>query len=300
MLKEFLKKEGILFREDIDTSKLLTIKASQNIRLVIDLKTLDNLIKVVSFLNRNNLNFKVIGGGSNLLITEKCEEIPILKLSGEFNAFNRISENSYDVFAGTSLMNFCRKLVDQELSGLEFAAGIPATLGGAVAMNAGAHGSEMANVIETIYGIDRKGQKIKININDLKPTYRTMNLPNEIIIYACKIKLTKSNGLKIKEEMQKLLEYRKKTQPLHLPSCGSVFKNIQNKDKTRYAGEIIQSLGLKGIAIGNAKFSALHANWIVNPNKKATANEVLELINLAKQKAFKEYKLNLIPEVQIW
>lgn len=300
MLKEFLKKEGILFREKVNTNKLITIKTIQNLNLLVELKNVKELIKVSKYLHSNAVFFRVIGGGSNLLITDKCENVPVLRLSGEFNSFLRNSEESYRVFAGTSLMNFCRKLINEGLSGLEFAAGIPATFGGAIWMNAGAHGSEIASVIENVYCIDKEGSELKLSISQLNPTYRSMNLSSDLLVYGCDINLTKSNKEVIREKMQELLAYRKKTQPLSLPSCGSVFKNITDGDTVRYAGEVIESLGLKGKSVGGAEFSTLHANWIVNPKKEAIPKDVLSLINMGMEKAKKEYGLNLVPEVQVW
>jgi UDP-N-acetylmuramate dehydrogenase len=194
-------------------------------------------------------------------------------------------------------MTVSRDLSQQGLSGLEFAGGIPATFGGAIFMNAGAHGHEISEVVTEVELLMSGGERNVLSNRDLNWKYRKSNLPKDSIVLSTKIKLVLSDSEQTFKHRAECLNYRKQTQPLTLPSAGSVFKNPSS---TLSAGKLIEELGLKGYRIGEAEISSLHANWIVNPRKKASFNDVHSLIKLCQNEAKKQRDIELELEQIIW
>ena len=186
--------------------------------------------------------------------------------------------------------------VKNELTGLEFAIGIPGTIGGAIYMNAGAYGSKMSNIVKSVIVLDEKLQIEEIPLEKLKFDYRysIFQANKNLICVAANIKLEHGNHDEIASKIKENLLKRKTSQPLEYPSAGSVFRNPEGK----YAGKIIEELGLKGKNIGGAEISTKHANFIINKNN-ASSSDILNLIKLVQKEAKDKYEIDLKLEQQL-
>lgn len=235
---------------------------------------------------------KIIGNGSNLII-DKSYDKTLVKLE----CFNdvKICGNIVDVGSGYSLSKLSRKCADNALSGLEFACGIPGTVGGAIYMNAGAYGHEIFDSLNSITVLDEKLQIIEIHKKDLKSSYRNSLLKdNNYICLKAQFKLIKKEPKLIKKDIIDIMEDRRKKQPLEYPSAGSVFKN----PKGYSAGRLIEKSGLKGLSVNDASISEKHANFIINKGS-ASSDDVIKLINIIKDKIKKDYGIDLELEQEI-
>ena len=257
----------------------------------------EQLAKSLSWLKYNNQPFKYLGFGSNLLVNSSGVRAWVIRLGRTFAAKKIESENVFKLGAISSLTSFARDMAQQGYGGMEFAAGIPASIGGAVRMNAGAHHSEISQVLESVEGFNAEGEFLQIEAKDLNFSYRHCSLPDDFLVTAASFRLCKSDKDQVMAHLSKNLEYRKRTQPLTLPSAGSVFRNPSPELS---AGALIDSLGLKGLSSGSAQISELHANWIVNPQKKASSQDVLNLISTCQKQAFESRAIWLQPELVVW
>jgi UDP-N-acetylmuramate dehydrogenase len=264
---------------------LTTIKTGGELKDLHKPKTTSELIELLKKIE----SYKILGFGSNLLISDDGVSEPVVSFVGKEIV---VEGTVVTVDAGFGLMSLARKTSEIGLSGLEFAGGIPGSVGGACFMNAGAHGAEIGDVLSRVWFVTKEGREESLSREELSMSYRHSGING--FITKAEFSLVRSSNSK--ELLIKNLEYRKATQPLHLPSFGSVFRNPKN----RKAGEIIESLGLKGFKVGGAKVSDLHANWIVNPNKNATSEDVRELIKIIKNRAKIEANCDLEPEVVMW
>jgi len=259
-----------------------------------DLATLQYIIRRAKALG---LLVRYLGGGSNLLIPDEGVKDVVVKLGKGFRqTVVDDTESLLIVGAAVSLMSLSRQTARDGLSGLEFAAGIPATIGGAVKMNAGAHHGDIASVLESVTTVLDNGNIIRLSINDLAPDYRTMKLPLGSCVTEAVFRLVASDAARCEEQRRKNLEYRKQTQPLQVPSAGSTFRNPLND----IAGRLIDQCGIKGERIGGAEVSRMHANWVVNPEKSASARDVLQIIDRCRNAVKLKTGIVLEPELVIW
>jgi len=269
-----------------------TYKLSGKIKTVIYPENKEKIIDLIKYLKVNNIKYKVIGNGSNLIFKGNYDGI-IIKLDSLDTLI--INDKLITVGAGYNIMKLAIKTANLGLSGLEFASGIPATIGGAVYMNAGAYNSSMSDIITEVELLDDNLNIINLKNEDLNFSYRDSILKHKnYICLSVKIKLKKHN----KEEILNLIKERKQkrlmSQPLEFPSAGSVFRNPEGL----YAGKLIEDAGLKGKKIGDAAISEKHANFIIN-NGNASGEEIEKLINLVKDKIKEEYGIELISEQEI-
>ncbi|MCI9110348.1 MAG: UDP-N-acetylmuramate dehydrogenase [Bacilli bacterium] len=269
-----------------------TYKLSGKIKKVIYPENKENLIQLIKYLQQENIKYLIVGNGSNLIFKGDYNGV-VIKL----DRFDKliINDGIVTVGAGYNLMKLALKTASLGLSGLEFASGIPATVGGAIYMNAGAYNSSMSDIILEVEVLDDNLNVITLNNNQLKFGYRDSILKNKnYICLNAKLKLQNKN----KEEILDLIKTRKQkrlaSQPLEFPSAGSVFRNPEGL----YAGKLIEDLGLKGKSIGGASISKKHANFIIN-NGNANGEDVVNLINSIKDKVKEEYDIDLINEQEI-
>jgi UDP-N-acetylmuramate dehydrogenase len=254
-------------KKNVSLKNYTTFKIGGPAKYFFEAKKKEDLIGAVIAAKKMKLPFFIFGGGSNILVSDEGFKGLVIKYGQPLSLY---------VF-----------------NGLEWAVGIPGTIQGAVWGNAGAFGKSMKDVVKEVEVFDLKNKKIKILKNkDCKFGYRDsiFKQNKNLIILSAKIKSKKSNPKKMKE----YLNYRKKTQPLNLPSAGSIFKN----PKGFSAGELIEGCGLKGKRIGNVKISEKHANFIVNLGG-GKAKDVMKLINLAKKKVKEKFGITLEEEVVI-
>ena len=257
-------------------------------------RTKENLVSAIKKARENNWPCFVLGGGSNVLVSDKGFKGLVIKIQ---NTKYKIQDTEIvaeaGVFLGT-LINVATKL---SLTGLEWAAGIPGTLGGAVFGNAGAFGQSMKDIVREVELFDTKVGKIKVFKNkDCKFSYREsiFKKNKNLIIISLILKMKKGRKKEIQKKIKKYLAYKKETQPLSYASAGSVFKNPPGKS----AGELIEKAGLKGKTIGGAQISKKHANFIINKGK-AKAEDVKKLISLVKKTVKKKFGTSLEEEIVV-
>ncbi len=238
--------------------------------------------------------FFILGNGSNLLVADEGYRGIVLSISKMDDSLYLENETTICCNAGAMLAKVCVFAMKNNLSGLEFAWGIPGTCGGALFMNAGAYGNEMADIIYESTHIKPDGTKETFKKDELKLSYRkSIYSEKPFVITSMKLKLTKSNSKNIREKMLENISKRKSKQPLDLPSAGSTFKRPEG----HYAGALIQECGLKGAKIGGAMVSEKHAGFVVNIGN-ATAQDVVSLIRLIKNRVYKEKGILLECEVK--
>ncbi|MFH1487270.1 MAG: UDP-N-acetylmuramate dehydrogenase [Pseudomonadota bacterium] len=255
-----------------------------------------SLQRVVSYLACEEIPYRVIGKGSNLLILDGGINGVVITLCGELADFRPEAGKGEPIRAGggLALADLIRKCTRRGLGGGEFLAGIPGTVGGAVAMNAGAWGGEIQELVTGIEIINATGDVASMDRHHLDFTYRCLSLPGGAVIIKVALDLKQETSEIVAGRVSEILKRRKAKQPLAFPSGGSVFKNPPNE----FAGRLIEEAGLKGKRIGGAMISEQHANFIVNTGG-AMASDILALMNLAREKVKARTGIDLEPEIQV-
>lgn len=270
-------------------SKYTTYKVGGKALAIVYPKNVDGLIKLLRLLKENDVKYKILGNGSNLLFSDSLFEGIIIKLSS-FDGVEFFGNNKVRVGVGYSLIKLSLLTAKKGLAGLEFASGIPGTVGGAVFMNAGAYKSDMGYVVQEVKVLTPDYKIITLENKELNFHYRSSFLQKhpEYICLEVIIKLKKGDREILNEVINERRERRRESQPLEYPSAGSVFRNPDGG----FAGKMIEDLGLKGYSNGGAKVSEKHANFIINYNK-ATSKDIKELIDYVHDAVLKEYNVDL-------
>lgn len=276
---------------DVSLKKYTTYKVGGIASCIVYPKNIESLIKLMKFLKRNNIKHKMLGNGSNLIFSDKLYDGVLIKLT-EFDDIE-IHNNKIKVGAGYSLMKLSRIALKNSLTGLEFASGIPGTVGGAIFMNAGAYKSDMGYIVKTVKVLTPDFKVVEFENKELNFHYRSSFLKKhpDFICLEATIRLEKGDKDAIEEVMKSRLKRRKESQPLNYPSAGSVFRN----PKDMFAGELIEKVGLKGMVQGGAMISEKHANFIVNFSN-ASSEDIRNLVLLAKKKVKDEFNVELLTE----
>lgn len=235
-----------------------------------------------------------LGMGSNLLVRDGGIRGTVIATRGRLNVVRMEGPNTVYAEAGALCPHLAKFCGDQGLAGAEFFAGIPGTVGGALSMNAGAFGGDTWSLIEQVLTVNRQGVCRVRHPSMFEVGYRSVVGPADEYFLAAKFKLRSGDGLESRERIKQLLAKRMQTQPLNLPSCGSVFRNPQND----YAARLIETSGLMGTTIGGASVSEKHANFIVNTNR-ARAADIEALIDLVRSEVERQQGVRLVPEVRI-
>ena len=280
--------------KDISLSTLTTYKTGGIAKLVVYPNNINNLKQMLKLIHKYNIKYFILGKGSNTLFSDKEFNGVIIKLD-KLNNF-KIQQTEIYVESGMILSKLVQASVKNELTGLEFAIGIPGTIGGAIYMNAGAYGNNMSNIVKSVIVLNEKFQIKEIPLEKLKFDYRYSIFQDNknLICVAANIKLEHGNHDEIASKIKENLLKRKNSQPLEYPSAGSVFRNPEGN----YAGKIIEELGLKGKNIGGAEISTKHANFIINKNN-ASSSDILNLIKLVQKEVKDKYKIDLKLEQQL-
>ena len=280
-------------KENVDLKSYNTYKVSTISKYLIDVKSEELLVNLIKYLKENNINYFILGNGSNVVFPNEPFDGVIIKLNG-LNAID-IDDDEVYVGAGVMLPKLVNETVNNCLCGLEWAAGIPGTLGGAVVGNAGAYLSEIFSFIEEIRVLENNEIKT-LKKDDVKYSYRYSSFKEnkDVIILGAKLKLNKGSKDESEVLMKERLERRIKSQPLEYPSAGSVFRNPEGN----YAGKLIEDCGLKGKRIGGAMVSEKHANFIINYDN-ATPKDVRDLIKLVHDTVLKETNIDLVIEQEL-
>lgn len=281
-------------KHNVSLRNYTTFKIGGPAKYFVEPKDIADLKLLLFWIKRYKLPLLVIGRGSNLLINDKGINAVVLRLSSAF--FKKISFSKSSVFVKSAvpLSQLLTVAEKQGLSGLEFLAGIPGTIGGALVMNAGIPERCISEVVEKVLVMDYNGNIKTLNKKEIKFSYRGSNLSKYIVLEA-KLNLLKTNKEIIKNRIKMYLNRRRRIQDYTKPSAGCVFKNPQGK----HAGRLIDLCGLKGKRIGGACISTKHANFILNKGN-ARAVDILKLMALVKKEVKKKFNIILQPEIKIW
>ena len=253
----------------------------------------EQIIESIKICKENNIPYFVMGNGSNLLVKDGGIRGVVIKLTGLTNL--EVNKEEIKADCGVMLKELSDKALENSLTGLEFACGIPGSVGGAVFMNAGAYNGEIKNVIKEAQVITSSGEIVTLSKDELELGYRTSKVmkDNSIVINAT-FKLEKGNKEEIKETIDDLTQKREEKQPLEYPSAGSTFKRPEGY----FAGKLIQDSGLKGYSIGGAAVSSKHSGFVINKGN-ATAKDILYLIAYIQEEVKKQFGVELHTEVRI-
>ena len=260
-----------------------------------------DLMALLKEIRDRRLPFVVLGGGTNLLVRDggfrgvaiSLKKMAAIGITREYRSLGG-SFSVINVEAGALLAKLLSFSVERGLTGLEFSTGIPGTVGGAVCMNAGTAQGEMGDIIDTVTLVAPDGELILRHREEMGFGYRTANVPADHVVLDAKIVLRYGDADKIKARVKQIMAGRKERQPWGLPNAGSVFKNPLDES----AGKLIESAGLKGLTVGGAQVSEKHGNFIVNKGN-AKAADVLQLMELIKQKVLEMHRIRLEPEIKI-
>ena len=292
-IKEIISRHlgKVLVNEKI--SNYTTYRVGGKVRCIVYPKGERELIELVNLLKSKNIKYFTLGNGSNVLFSDEMYDGVIIKLDN----FNRIEINDNKIYveAGYPLIKLSNVAVKNGLAGLEFASGIPGTVGGALFMNAGAYGEDMSKIVKSARVLV-DGEIKEFSNEELQFSYRTTMLQDHLDYVCVSVNLELKKG--DSEELQNIVdlrrEQRRASQPLNYPSAGSVFRNPTGM----YAGKIIEDLGLKGFTIGKATVSPKHANFIVNMGN-AKASDIKNIIDYIKLKAKAKYNIKLHVEQRL-
>ena len=256
--------------------------------------TEEELSSLVKFIKKENIPYLIIGNGSNLLVKDGGIRGIVIELSDNFNNFE-IDGNLIKVQSGALLSIVGKAALREELKGFEFASGIPGTLGGSLAMNAGAYGGEMKHIVKSVRVMDTDGNIHELSNEEMEFDYRKSILSREkYIVLSAIIELEKGNYDEIKEKMADFTQRRVTKQPLSLPSAGSTFK----RPTGYFAGKLIEDSGLRGLTLRGAQVSEKHCGFVVNLGD-ATAKDILDLIYIVKSTVNAKFGITLEEEVKI-
>jgi len=285
---------GIAF--DFPMCRMTTWKVGGRAEAVCYPGELPELCSVIAYLAGEGIPWVAVGKGSNLLVADEGVKGVVIVLKERLASVESDTDEDNLVLAGggmgiADLLGWCRR---NGQSGLEFMAGIPGTVGGAVVMNAGAYGQEIGNLVKEVLAVKAGGVPAVISREDMRFSYRSSSLPKGVVIYGARLMLQKGDKRSIGEVIARNLKRRKDAQPLDFPSAGSVFKNPPGD----YAGRLIENAGLKGTRIGGAMISPRHGNFIVNTGG-ATASDITALINLARDRVRAETGIGLETEIVV-
>ena len=293
-VKKFLTDGGYFFKEDVSFKVLTTYRTGGVCKYVVFPDSVDNLIKLLDFLKNNNVSHKVFGNGSNILASDNDYNGVVIKL-------NKLNKQEFKrgvlyVEAGCSMIQISDRYSKMGYYGLDFACGIPGTVGGAIYMNAGAYLKAIGDVLVEVTYLDSDNCLRTIKKKNMELGYRTSIFKTKPwIIVSAKIKLKKGDKEDLIDLLSDRMRRRSSTQPLNYPSAGSVFRNPVGD----YAGHLIEECGLKGKTKGDACISEKHANFIVNKDE-ATSSDIKYLMDLARKEVKKKYNIDLIVEQELF
>lgn len=295
LLDRFLEENGIAFSAEVPMKKYTTFRIGGNCRRMVWPSSAEKIRRVMAFCKKGGIPLYLMGNGSNLLVADEGVDGAVLQLGGSFSSIVLEGDSGLLCEAGATLAQACVFARDQGLAGLEFAYGIPGSVGGAAYMNAGAYGGEMKDVILWCEAVDRGGNIRRFSGEELAFSYRhsVFTGRDDCITRVC-FGLRPGNREEIGAAMDDYMNRRRTKQPLEFPSAGSTFKRPEGG----YASALIDQCGLKGFACGGAKVSEKHAGFIINW-KEATCGDVLALIDEVSRQVKEKTGFVLEPEVKM-
>lgn len=292
LLSQIIDEKSIYIDEPMN--KHISFKVGGPADILVRPRTEEEISNIFKLVNKFEIPFLVKGNGSNILIKDGGFRGLVIEISDNFSNFE-IRGTEVEIQSGALLSVIGRAVMNESLTGFEFASGIPGTLGGALAMNAGAYGGEMKNIVKTVRLMDEEGQVVEFTNEDMNFGYRHSRLSDERwIAISAVISLEKGDKAEIKAKMEDLALQRRTKQPLEYPSAGSTFK----RPIGYFAGKLIQDSDLKGVSVGGAQVSSKHSGFVINYNK-ASAKDIVDLIEHVKLTVFECQGVHLEEEVKI-
>lgn len=289
-IEEIVPKENILFNEPM--SRHTTFRVGGAAKCLIRISDKEQLKKLVPYLHATGQKYFILGNGSNLLVGDRGYSGIVVKLEAEKDGIV-VDGERMKVPAGTLLARASSKARDCGLSGMEFASGIPGTMGGAIVMNAGAYGGEMKQIVESVEVMNREGEILVLDNDTMEFGYRTSVVKNRpFIVLETMLALKKGNRDEIGGRMEELARQRREKQPLEYASAGSTFKRPEGY----FAGKLIMDAGLRGFSIGGARVSEKHCGFIVNTGN-ATAEDIREVIEEVQRRVKEKFGVVLEKEI---
>lgn len=289
-IKTIIPQERILFHEPM--SRHTTFRVGGEAECFLMIRQEEELVRMISYFNQIEEEYFILGNGSNLLVGDKGYRGVVLKLDGPM-AEVRTEGTFVKAGAGALLSKAAAMARDHGLSGMEFAAGIPGSIGGGVVMNAGAYGGEMKQIVVSVRGLDREGHIMTLDNDTMEFGYRTSAIKNRpFIVLEVTLKLTEGDPEEIGAKMEELARLRRSKQPLEYPSAGSTFKRPEGY----FAGKLIMDAGMRGYCIGGAQVSNKHCGFVVNTGR-ATAADIREVIEEVQERVRERFHVSLEPEI---
>ena len=290
-LNEILPAENIRMDEPMD--KHTTFRIGGTADYFVMPQSAEDVKKVIHCCKVHNMPYYIVGNGSNLLVSDEGYRGVIIQIFKEMNQIS-VDGNYIIAQAGALLSAIASKALEHELTGFEFAAGIPGTLGGACVMNAGAYGGEMKHVLTQVTMLDEQGEVIVLPADSLELGYRTSIIAKKnYVVLDARIELKPGDGEEIKACMAELKAKRTEKQPLEFPSAGSTFKRPEGY----FAGKLIQDSGLRGFRVGDAQISEKHCGFVINRGH-ATAEDVASLMDQVINRVKDTFGVTMEPEVK--
>ena len=279
-------------QENADSKKLTTFRAGGSIRYFAVAESVEEIPELQKFAKEKDVPFFLLGFGSNVLVSDSGFDGLIVKLGKNFSHF-KFDKERLSVKAATPLSLIARTSATLGLSGMHLLVGIPGSIGGAVTMNAGAYGQEIGQTLDSVEFLDEDGKIKTFSREECGFAYRKSSFQNSPkIILGATFKLSQGDSAELLAEQKRILAERQAKQPLEFPSAGSVFK----RNGSHFPGALVEQAGIKGLTLGGAQISTKHANFIINIGN-ATAQQIYDLSEIAKEKVFKASGVNLEREI---
>ncbi len=289
-IRTIVSDERLLFHEPM--SKYTTFRVGGEAECMVIVQTEEELAKLIPYLNQIEQEYFILGNGSNLLVGDKGYRGIIVKLGGPMEDVH-VEGCRVVAGAGALLSKTAAAARANSLTGMEFAAGIPGSMGGAIVMNAGAYDGEMKQIVESVRVMNRDGQIMTLDNDTMEFGYRTSIIKNRpFIVLEASLRLAAGDEAQIGARMEELARLRKSKQPLEYPSAGSTFKRPEGN----YAGKLIMDAGLRGYRIGGARVSNKHCGFVINTGNAAAA-DIREVIEEVQERVKDKFHVSLEPEV---
>lgn len=280
-------------KKDEVLSGYTTFKIGGKADYLVEPQNASQIAELIKLCKKYDMPFVILGNGSNMLVSDQGYQGLVIHI---LNGMNRIvvEDNMITAQAGAQLIRVTHEAKDHDLTGLEFASGIPGTVGGAVYMNAGAYGGEMKQVIASVKVLDMDGNIYTIKGEDMQFSYRhSIVEEKQLVVLEAVFVLQKGEKAVIEEEMKRLAEMRRLKQPLEYPSAGSTFKRPEGY----FAGKLIMDAGLRGASVGGAQIAEKHCGFVINTGN-ATAYDVMQLITFVQEEVHRQFGVWLETEVK--
>lgn len=297
LLQELRSIPGLKVKVSEPLARYTSMKIGGPADFFVEVENQAALSQLLSFLSQHGMPACLLGNGSNVLISDFGVEGVVVHLVGDFKRaewHDQGNDSWVEVGAAHAVTQLVREAARRGYGGLEFAEGIPGTVGGALVMNAGAYGSEFEKVVDLVQGMNGEGTPIQFTREEMKFSYRDSHLPAGTVVTRLRLHLDREESSRVSSKVRELVTKRKSSQPSGYPNSGSMFRNPTGD----YAGRLVEAAGLKEKQIGRAQISAKHGNFIVNLGG-ASAEDIRQLMELARAEVQAKFGVDLIPEVKL-